>query len=66
MRAELLTREVGLNVMFYLKYDRDVDNLKLLLDSMKGILFADDAQVIELHIYKFKDKDNPRVEISVL
>ena len=34
----------------------DNDNLaKLLLDSLSGVLFVDDAQIVDLHIYKLRD-----------
>ena len=34
----------------------DVDNLaKFVLDSLTGVLFADDAQIVDLHMYKLRD-----------
>lgn len=43
----------------------DVDGgLKLVLDALQGILYADDAQVVELHVYRYDDKHNPRVEVE--
>lgn len=43
----------------------DLDNvLKALLDSVKGYLWHDDKQVIEIHAYRYDDKDDPRVELS--
>lgn len=65
MRPKLLTEAVTLTIRFYLKFDRDVDNAKILLDSMTGIVYKDDSLVTTYHVYKFKDKDNPRVEIDV-
>ena len=67
LRTERLTpiyATVSVTARFYLKYDRDVDNLKLLLDVLKGHFYHDDSQVIELHVYKFKDKVDPRVEVE--
>jgi crossover junction endodeoxyribonuclease RusA len=44
----------------------DVDNaIKVLLDSLKGIAFVDDKQVVELHAYRFDDKHNPRAEVEI-
>ena len=46
----------------------DVDNYaKCILDSLvrAGILKSD-ASVVEIHGYKFRDKDNPRTEIEVI
>ena len=36
----------------------DTDNLcKFLLDSLTGVLFEDDAQVVEVHLYKLRDNE---------
>lgn len=44
----------------------DLDNvLKALLDSVKGFLWHDDKQVVEIHAYRFDDKDDPRVELTI-
>jgi Holliday junction resolvase RusA-like endonuclease len=44
----------------------DLDNqIKVTLDALKGIAFGDDKQVIELHAYRYDDKGNPRVEVTV-
>lgn len=48
------------------KQSGDIDNhLKAILDSLNGVAFKDDGQVIQAEIRKFKDKDNPRAEIFV-
>ena len=44
----------------------DIDNiLKSILDSLNGIFYKDDGQVIHAVIHKVKDKDNPRVEVII-
>lgn len=44
----------------------DLDNrAKAVLDAVKGRLFVDDSQVVELHMYRYDDKANPRVEVTV-
>ena len=44
----------------------DIDNLlKAPLDALKGYAWDDDAQVIELHVFRFDDKFKPRVEIEI-
>lgn len=67
--GELLQGDVCLNVIFYFKDNRkrDMDShLKALQDSMSGIVYEDDSQINELHVYKYVDKDNPRVEVSIV
>lgn len=44
----------------------DLDGrLKALIDSMSGIAFEDDEQVVEIHARRFEDRDNPRVEVTI-
>jgi crossover junction endodeoxyribonuclease RusA len=44
----------------------DLDNrLKLLLDSLNGVAWNDDSQIVEIHARRFDDKRNPRVEVTV-
>lgn len=44
----------------------DVDNfLKAIFDSMNGIVFRDDAQVIRCVVEKYTSKTDPRAEIVV-
>ena len=44
----------------------DIDNAsKALLDSLNGIAWNDDSQIIEMHLYRGDDKQFPRVEINV-
>lgn len=46
---------------------RDLDNcLKAVFDSLNGICWRDDKQVIEIHAFRYDDKENPRIEIEVL
>jgi Holliday junction resolvase RusA-like endonuclease len=42
-----------------------IDNIKVLLDACTGILWADDGQIIELHLRKAYDRSTPRVELVV-
>ena len=60
--------EVKLRVALWRKDKRrfDIDNIKGLLDSFSGILYEDDSQIVELHLTKGVDSNNPRVEIEVL
>lgn len=68
-KGEVIEGDVCLNVLFYFKDNRkrDIDShLKALLDSMSGVVYLDDSQVNELHVYKQVDTKNPRVEVSIL
>jgi crossover junction endodeoxyribonuclease RusA len=45
----------------------DLDNtLKALVDSMQGICYENDSQIVEIHAYRKDDKVNPRVEIEIV
>jgi Holliday junction resolvase RusA-like endonuclease len=44
----------------------DADNaLKALLDALNGLLWVDDSQIEELHLWRRDDKARPRVELVV-
>ena len=44
----------------------DLDNTaKVTLDALNGIAYSDDSQIVELHAYRFDDKDNPRMEVEI-
>ncbi len=64
-RVRSLVGPVALEVRLYRpRKAGDLDNrLKVLLDSLQGHLYADDAQVVELHAYRQDDKAEPRVEV---
>lgn len=43
----------------------DVDNIKVFLDALTGIVWEDDGQIEDLRIRKDYDKAKPRVEMTV-
>ncbi len=44
----------------------DLDNRqKAVLDSLNGILWRDDEQIVAIHAYRHDDKKNPRIELEV-
>lgn len=44
----------------------DIDNFnKLVLDSLTGLVYEDDSQIVELTITKGYDKERPRVEVTL-
>lgn len=45
----------------------DVDNYsKALLDCLQKRAYQNDNQIVELHIWRYDDKDNPRVEVEIV
>lgn len=49
-----------------LKNRCDADNLsKAVLDSLNGVLWKDDIQVVQLFIAKMEDKHHPRIAVEV-
>jgi crossover junction endodeoxyribonuclease RusA len=38
---------------------------KILSDSLNGIAYHDDKQITEIHLYRFDDKSNARVEVEI-
>ena len=43
----------------------DLDNyLKVLMDSLRGVLYEDDSQVVVIYATRHEDPKNPRVEVS--
>jgi len=44
----------------------DLDNLaKAVMDALNGICYRDDRQIAEMHIVRFVDRKDPRVEIKI-
>lgn len=51
-------------IIFYASRRPDLDE-SLILDLLQGVIYVNDRQVKEKHIYWGLDKDNPRAEIIV-
>jgi Holliday junction resolvase RusA-like endonuclease len=67
-RGAPLQGELALSVRFYFgtKRKADLDNFnKLWQDALSGIVYNDDSQIGELHLYRDYDKTNPRIEVTV-
>jgi crossover junction endodeoxyribonuclease RusA len=63
-----LTERLSVTAVFYFGNKRkvDIDNFsKILWDSLTGIVWDDDSQVDEYHIYRAYDKEAPRVELTI-
>ena len=65
-KGQTLTKQIYLGMMFFLKRDRDIDNLKPIPDILESTgVIENDSQIIHMNIKKFEDKKNPRVEIEI-
>lgn len=63
--AEPLTGDISITYRFY-GTNADIDNLlKCLQDSLNGICFLDDRQIVELHAYVFRKDSNKHVEVGI-
>ena len=67
---EILTNRLALTARFYLPKSKgrksDLSNyLKALEDAGNGVLWKDDSQIIEEHLYLIRDAMNPRTELEV-
>jgi Holliday junction resolvase RusA-like endonuclease len=65
--AQVLEGPLVLSVDVYRpRRSGDLDNtLKAIQDSLKGILWKDDAQIVEIRARRYESKENPRVEVMV-
>lgn len=45
--------------------NHDIENLKGLFDALSGVVWVDDGQIVDLHLTKAVDKENPRLEMTV-
>ncbi len=65
--AKLLDGDLSVTFrVFRPKRVGDLDNrLKISQDALKGICFADDKQIVEIHAFRFDEKANPRIEIDL-
>lgn len=66
-KTSKLTGEIAIEIKVYRPQKRgDLDNtLKALIDSLQGICYENDSQIIEIKAYRFDDKQNPRAEVSI-
>ena len=67
-RTPPLTGELKVTARFFFgtKRKADLDNFnKLWQDALSGIVYEDDSQIAELHLYRHYDKAKPRIEITV-
>ena len=67
-RVEQLTGPVAVTLNIYRERKAgDLDNYaKVLCDSLQGVFYANDAQIVELHMFRHDDRHNPRCEVEVV
>ncbi len=65
--AQMLFGSVSFLVDIYRPAKRgDLDNtLKVTIDSLQGIIYENDSQIVEIHARLFDDKKNPRAVVTV-
>lgn len=58
---------IAVRLVFYrARRDADIDNcVKSCMDSIQGIVFKNDNQVVDLHAQWFRDKENPHADVEV-
>jgi Holliday junction resolvase RusA-like endonuclease len=68
-RVKKFPREqpVAVTMAWYRKRQAgDLDKrCSVVLDALIGVWYCDDAQVSELHLFRYEDKANPRLEVEV-
>lgn len=61
-----LRYSVSLFLFFGDARKRDLDNCaKAITDALNGVAYEDDAQIDELYVVRYEDKDRPRAVVSV-
>lgn len=61
--------DIVISIKLYFKTKRkcDWDNFhKLSMDALTGIVWNDDSQIQKATVEKFYDKENPRIEITII
>ena len=63
---KMIKASVKADIVFYLKRGRDIQgSLKLLFDSLEGIVYDNDKRVVDFRVIKGYDKGKPRIEVSI-
>lgn len=64
--GELLGGRVRVVADVYMSLRGDLDNrIKQLLDGLEGAVIENDRQVVDLHLRRHLDRENPRVEFAI-
>ena len=62
----ILTGDIVMQIGYYRKRRAgDIDGiLKMTMDSLQGIWYENDKQICELHVFRYDDKEYPRLEVK--
>ncbi len=64
--GKVLEGKLRADVYMYVKRDRDLHgSLKLMYDSFQSIIYKNDSQFVEEHLYKLVDKEYPRIIFKI-
>lgn len=63
----LFTKRLVLTLLVYgLRDNADLDNvIKPLQDALQGVVYVNDKQIHELHVFRCKDEGEARIEVEV-
>ncbi len=66
-KGKVITGPVKVSIWYWFssKTKRDIQNDKLTLDALEGIVYKGDEQIAELHLYKRYKKNDPFTRIEV-
>jgi Holliday junction resolvase RusA-like endonuclease len=66
-QGEPLVLPLSVSIRWYRgRKSGDLDNrAKVVLDALQGVAYVNDSQIVELHMYRADDKNDPRVEVVV-
>lgn len=64
-RSVLMQGDLSVSIKIYYASRRPDLDESVILDAMQGLVYENDRQVKEKHVYHGLDKDNPRAEIKV-
>ena len=65
---KITTKPIKMNIKLFFptKRRQDIDNYnKVLLDSLQGIIYEDDNQIVDLRVKKFYEKNKPKTIIRI-
>ena len=64
-RSVLMQGDLSVSIKIYYASRRPDLDESVILDAMQGLVYENDRQVKEKHVYHGLDKQNPRAEIKV-